>query len=522
MHLSDNWLDSYSNECLHPSANVSIESILSQKQDDKTKLILLTGSCGSGEASVTSCLLQKYLNENALFGAQCVFYIRFANIDLNFKSTLLEFLIPTFTSPWIINSDISGRVLKHINLNEKICVILDNLTFANLWLSEKHFEMFNYNRKKEEASGKAHLKNLLYGNALPGATVFVTIKPSQMLLIPADIKPDMIINILGLDQKALKKATKKVYGESSHAICRYMESYPELYQFCVTLSNYFAVTHMINKIILSKKIDEPFYCFPLTQVFLPSLALVLLNQKNVQGQCNILFAVKCVWQCFTQKTRVINKIPDKETHFCPMIDVFLQLRLPQDFHNKFDVCFYEICQDCFTAMFLLFVNQENDKDFKDYLDCQLKPQLTNGSMQNREVTKLLFGLCNKFVFDYIKLLIPSCTFPSVRSTKLSDYAMNILTTEETSLCKSTATLLFASSLAFEKQCHDFSVKLAECFPKIISVTDECSKSEIVAFIYVLKKRETELQINKISSLNEPRRDLFVNAKNLPDCIIMDT
>ena len=489
---------------------ISLSQIFNKNKPPNSTFVALVGASGSGKTTFAKQILEKYSKNKVFLGAEYLFYMQFSDIDLNYKSNLFQFLASTFPYQWLLNNKICANVLKQITESSKLCLIIDDFVTKNI-----NFPNFVPPLSKSETicSGETHLVNILSGNALPGATIIVTFRPNQVLGLPNPLKPYLMVHILSLKEKNRKEISKCISFEQSTAILRYIQTYPQLNKFCVVPGNCFAVMHIIDAFCLSRNNCDPIVCFPLTQIFVASLALLFLDKGLKQSQCNLSCVVKHAWGFFSKENLNLHKEHCNGEHACQLFEMFLQLIHSKWFFSVYVVRFYTICQNFFIAVGLLYFNQENSKNLNDYLKNCLKRQILDPTQDSKEISKFLFGLCNNVTFIYMEQLLPSYNLLSNLPNILRNSVIDVFSDEKKDQLKKFSTLIFISSLAFEMQDDLFRKKLANtCFPDEIHVNDDCSPFEIVAFFYVLEGRATYCRVCDTLYFTGENKNCFLKIK----------
>ena len=224
--------------------------------------------------------------------------MQFSDIDLNYKSNLFQFLASTLPYQWLLNNKICSNVLKQITESSKLCLIIDDFVTKNI--NFPHF-VPPLSESETICYGENHLVNILFGNALPRATIIVTFRSNQVLELPNALKPYLMVHILSLKEKNQQEISKCISFEKSKAILRYIQAYPQLNKFYVVPENCFAVMHIIHAFCLSKNSCDPIIYFSLKQIFVASLALLFLDKGLKQSQCNLSCVVKRAWGFFRMK-----------------------------------------------------------------------------------------------------------------------------------------------------------------------------------------------------------------------------
>ena len=513
LQLSDSFPDPRdTNQVQNQISNISLNHLFKKHQPSNSTFVALVGAGGSGKTTFSKQILDEYSKTNTFFGIEYLFYMRFSDIDLNCKSNLLQFLASTFPYQWLLNNTTCANVLKKIIEKSKLCIIIDGFNTKNINFPNPVLPL-----PKPEAifSGATHLVNILSGNALPGATVIATFRPNQLLGLPTALKPHLVVNILGLKQKNQEEISKNLLISSTEVIVMYIDAYPQLKNFCSVPENCLAVMHIINEFCLSEEVFNPLTCFPLAQIFVSSFALLFLDKSLKYSQCNLFCAVERAWGYFSDKSLNFHEENINKIHVCEIIEIFFQLLPPKCCFSGYEVCFYSICQNFFIAVGLLYFDKKDCKTLNKYVEKWLKSQILDATQDFREITRFLFGLCNIVVFDYIKQLLPSFPLLGNQSKILTDCVIAVFSNEKNDQLKDFSTLLFVSSLAFEMQNNSFTKKLANtCFPDKIYVSDNCSFREIVAFLYVLQARTTNLIVYGTSCFTEEIKKFVTNVEQV--------
>ena len=476
----------------------------------KLQFYAIVGGSGSGKTTLSKIFLNDYASKKQLLECEYVFYIKFTDINFNKEYNLLQLLAPTLPHDWILDNCVARNILNEIAQNGKTLIIIDHFVTGNInfYHGPTTFETSNL-----ITTGETHIKNLLLGNALPSAKVFVFFRPWQMIELPPNFKYFQLKHIFDLNKFSRKQISQNIFTVNSSLIEKYIEAYPELTNFCNTPSNCFAVMHILDSFLNSNKsASDPLLSFPLTRVFVPSLVLLIWENGLRTNKCDLFCAIKLAWQKFSKTNFCFEKELSNISHTCNMVDLFLQIH-----QNTFNVSFCNICQDFFVAVYLLYFDR-SCINFNQYLDDYLKVQLSDAKTQPNSVIKFMFGLCSNIAIDYYKQLLPFSIDIEDKSKKLTELVFCTLQTVKKNHFELFSNLLFVSNLAFEMQCDSFTKQLANnFFPSHVYAEKDCCARDIAGFMYVLQARETELCVHKTSSFVRECFDTFWKGlKVLPD------
>ena len=495
----------------YSSGNISLNHLFGASLIQNPTFLAIVGPSGSGKTTLIKQLLKEYSEKKILFGAEYVFHIQFSDIDLNYESNLLEFLASTLPCHWLLNTTVSTNVLNQAFKTGKICIIIDNFIVEKIKFPQTNLDL---DTLKTVSNGKTHLINILSGKAFPGATVIVTLQPSQLLKLPIAFKPDSFANISGITKNDQKELSKEISKEYSDEIISYINTYPTLNKFCLLPANCLAVIHMTKVFFSLKNNAIPLLRFPMTQIFVASLVLVFLDKGLTHSQCNFSYIAEWCWKNFIEKNLNFNQFYIREKHTGQVFETFVQLVPPKFFLSGFNSCFNDVCLNFFVAVFLLYFD-DDCSNFNKYLKNNLRPQVLNGNLDFREITKFLFGLCNDVTFDYIEELLPSSTLSYDKLKTLTNFLFGMLREVKTDEVNLFSTLLFISSFAFEMQSDIFREKLANnYFPDEIYVSNDCNISDLAAFVYILQARKTDLKLCNVSCFTGENKNFFLKAKKL--------
>ena len=472
--------------------------------EKKLKFTAIVGGSGSGKTSLLKLVLHHYASEKELLGAEYVFFIKFTHTNLNKECNLLQLLAPALPHDWIIDKSVVKKILEEIDQKGKTIIIIDHFITRNInfYRTPSTFGSSNF-----ITTGETHIKNLLLGHALAAAKVFVFFRPWEMIELPPNFNCFQLKHIFSINKLSHKQMSQNITKENSSLLEKYIEAYPELSDFCDTPSNCFAVMHILNSFLNSEKlVSDSLVSFPLTRIFVPSLVLLISENGLRTNKCDLFCAITIAWQKFSKTDFCFEKELNNISHTCNMVDLFLQID-----QKSFNISFCNIYQDFFVAVYLLYFDRYCI-NFIKYLDDHLKVELSNAKTEPNSIIKFMFGLCNNFVFNYLKQLLSSYNYIDDKSKKLTEFVISILETIKENDFKSFSTVLFVSTLAFEMQCDSFTKKLAnDFFPSHVYAKKDCCVRDIAAFMYVLQARETKLCVHNTSSFSRECLDMFLNG-----------
>ena len=130
-------------------------------------MAFLIGEAWIEKSTLSKVLAQKMLdNENSLFGAEIVFYIRLRDINYSKKTDLLHFLTQGSSICQNYTNGERKKILEAIlNCGNGVCIVMDELDEAII-NSKKYRPEYAIH---SQATPEGFLKNLVDGKLLLGA-----------------------------------------------------------------------------------------------------------------------------------------------------------------------------------------------------------------------------------------------------------------------------------------------------------------------------------------------------------------
>ena len=139
-------------------------------------IVGILGEAGMGKTTLLTSVLEEILNENANpYNAECVFYLKFEELNYVSETTFLHFLTSSsIPSRFTEHQTMMKKFLDELNENDHVCVIMDGFDHADLRSDFARVSKLNIN---DRAVPKDFLGNLMQGKILIKAKKIISSRP---------------------------------------------------------------------------------------------------------------------------------------------------------------------------------------------------------------------------------------------------------------------------------------------------------------------------------------------------------
>ena len=470
-------------------------------------IVGVAGQAGIGKTTLTKILVQKALNEG-LYNLDYIFYIRFRDLDYVKKISFLQFLTNDINIVKSYSETESEKLLKMLENNERVGIILDGFDEAAIKGKSKPFRSrcSIYDVEKVEI----FIKNLLFGNILPKAKKLITSRPRQLLKLHMDCRPKLIVNILGINKKGQDQICSDICkSEKSQMdkLNQYINDRPDLKGYCYVPINCILVMLCIHMNFLS---SDTIAMDSITTILVATLGLFINNghldgeEFQIQNLCSLAYSGFIANRLYFEKKDLKKaKINHKNetTFLTASITNEVNLKLWDGIKRSRTYFSHLILQEFFVALHLfLFIDPK-----------QLYKSLKSiGSSKFEMIIKFFFGLFNSSTLDYLRALLPSEILEQshfekkkeILKTALFDYLDK--TKHKYDKQDSCSKLLGLSTWMYEMRDDKFTFDVALYLENRIVITGDILFSDIPALHYLLRSRNLFHVNLKILDPNVPK------------------
>ena len=476
--------------------------------------VAVSGQAGIGKTTLTKQLVEKVLNKE-LLNIDFLFYVSLKKVNYNKEISVLQFLLTNLDSSWIHDPTSDDKILKQLENNENVLIILDGLDEATIELTKlcPNAKLYDKNIKPEVL-----LKNILNGNILCKAKKLITSRPRQILELRKEYRPHCIVDVLGINLEAQRQICKNICKDEndSEKVLVELLNQPELKAQC-----YVPIICIFTIYWLYQKLRHPDETVAFASV--TNIILNVLETFETHGIAKSEFELeklsKLAWEGLSCKKyefseKEIKKSKLKEENLNTVLTTNTRICLLHV--EKITYFSHLILQEFFSAVCLILFLPFND--FKDVLSAN------NEEFGNLDVVKnFVFGLCNTNTYDRLtnlqsNLLPDSSDFKKKKSFLEQLVCKNAKNVSSGNIPK----YLEICSLVYEMQNRDLTKKVVGCFPKKlkISFNDNIFPHDIGSLFYVLQERQELLKfkIDRPTCVGDSHERLLKKIASMPECI----
>ena len=484
----------------------SNQNLTEEERAQLGNLIAVIGQAGIGKSTLTKSILKQIL-EKDLFGINYPFYLQFRDIDFTQDTNLLSFLAQTLSLSWINNPERRDAVLTALSLRSDVILIMDGFDEAIVDASTIPTTNLHATVKPE-----VFIKNILRGEIFGNAKKIVTSRPRQLLELPKEIRPNYILNILGLKTEEQHQICKDVCDEDADQVFHYIQQQPSIATYCYVPCNCILVMHAIHnmKNLQSSKNHQVSMPETITDIFAIVLCLFVISPHVRDTRSDILLQklARLAWEGF--KTRKFT-FSEKELRKAQISEAELNLFLVTSFtpsamafvggSKKTFYFSHLLIQEFLAALYLFYFTSLEEfkqlvtgKSFGSIRYLKPKFRLTEGDWEI--VTKFLFGICNKETQARL-----SDTFSELESSEsdkvntLCKFARDNLPNQSTSDNSYFQKLIPVCNWVHEMHDDDFATKIAGRLMKKIIINGKVLPSDVASLNYVLCYRQAPIYLD---------------------------
>ena len=477
--------------------------------------IAVVSNAGVGKTTFFKSLLSRYAKHKNLYGFEFVFYINCSYVNFDNRCNPLKFFVRNLPYLWIDSIETSSKVLEE--LEGKMCILFDNLSYADMCFDA----MSPIEHLKTE---RIFLTKILKRDLHEKDKVLVSLRPlvfNKFINLMSSHKFFWSkVYIQGLSNYNQTEICKFHSKNNCDEIMKYIQAYPNLASFCSVTSNFYAVMHTLNKFITSAgtSFSSSLICFPRTRIFVPSLMLVLWSHGFKHNKCNLHDVIKLAWNEFQNQhlAQIGDALHDLTTD-SKLADIFFEILPKEPSTDSFTISIVNIASNFFAAVHLLYMEKSQpcfNNIVLQYINPE--PETNQPNVYYKEITRFLYGLCNKSITKYLEKLLPGHYCCKTADVQLKQHITDTLNNLPADSEKIFSVILSVCSLVFEMHDDQFAAIVADFLPDFITVTssNNTSTSEIAGLAYVLSKRmKKPIRIFlKGFDIFKANKDLFELAK----------
>ena len=480
---------------------------------EKGNVVGVIGQAGVGKSTLIKNLLCRNVNNERLYKADFVFYVKLRDFFDETKINLFQFLMGNTaydSLEWMKNLVIRQGILKLLSQSESVCILLDGLDEADIDVT-----CLSVNPKIEfqtygQSSSKHYILGLLSGQILKNAKKIITSRPGQMLDLPHIYKPKFIVKIFGIKQQDVKQICLDICGnEYASEVLSRIESQPDLLSYCLVPINCVLTVFCIHRFLemkMQKSLPNSITdVFVLTFFFFSKTEHVRENLKefDIKSFSDLEKISKLAWSGIKNRKlyfdeddlKAVGLTDTNISSFTVKLNKKNQESRLKILENATKKCIYFshlLLQEFFAAVYCLHF-MSFIKFYVTFFSPFRQFRLTDNRFEM--ITKFMFGLSHAHTFDSLKEVYPKISKPIKNMKRLQDLATSIASVHPAKLLSGTSEFQRVCCWAYETQDLKFGEKLAESLPKTLTFhITHLQPSDILSFCYVIKARKTVLDL----------------------------
>ena len=466
-----------------------------------SNIVGMVGQAGIGKTTLTKVIL-KMVAENNLYGAEYVFYLKCRDFDYSTKTDLLSLLTPSIALKWKTDANRRNAVLSALAANDNVLIILDG--FDEVIRDKTLNSDYTINRHSQ-AFPLAFINHLLGGQIVSKWKKIVTSRPRQLYDLSRDFRPRFILNVLGLNKKAQQQLCQNICGENSDHIFRYVQSLPGIAAYCYVPVNCILVFHSVFTSGLNSTLPPT-----LSSVFARAFVLFLSTphaRKHFQLQkfANLayrLFKSNSLYFDETDLKEVDLLVEEQNAYLTNRTTNLVTLVTGKPSNVMYFT--HLLFEESLVAIDLLFFTRSS-KFKKLFIGTRLfrafnirKPVYDLCESRFENITRFLFGFCNKTTFSYLKQTFPRLQFPRQQAKFLQQFALNYHPCHGKSTYLEKYLIVF--TWVYEMNDSQLTDQFASSLPnEIYFNTRSMLPSDISAIHYVFQARTSPLKVVIVKS-----------------------
>lgn len=455
----------------------------------KGNVIGVVGNPGIGKTTLMKKWVKQVLHRELLPNVSFLFYILIRNIDYSTKVTLFHFLLSTIMPRANHSPEFDKYWMERIVGDRDVLIALDGLDEARV----DNFAVRAPTVNIQSLADPFHLiLNLISGKLLPFARVVVTSRPNQLFRLHSDHKPGFIVQILGLDQKGQDDLGEQIALDYYKTIRPTLVKNPDAFAYCHVPINFILTVDYL----MSTSRDIKFLC--MTQVLAAACESYSCSDhvRSVADDCQLDKLSRLAFTGFTKSQIFFTesdfqraKIDEKVVQSFLDTSITKKAKIKSKILNghKRNYFSHLIWQEFFAAMYLMLFGSEEEYE----------KSLENVSDDRWEVvSKFLFGLTNKEVFDNLKDITPDSKtglwprkkekLKSVACSHLQRLSLQDQTPADKSKMVDFEKLLKSCGWVQEANDLEFTRSFASNLPGNIAFSTTVLPSDIANFFYIVR------------------------------------
>ena len=480
----------FASQSISPDA-AKEEYILKQSNN-----ILVTGQAGIGKTTLTKMLVKLLLeNEIPQVEAKYIIYVKIRTINFETPCSLVEFLedfAGFYTASF--NEDIDRLTFKDVKSlcnSSQVAMVFDGMDEANTSKLKEEPPLLNIERV---VCPSIILRNLMQGNVFPKAKKLWTSRQRQAYELHEKVRPDTIVQILGLDQQAQEELGKQLCtDEGWPQVKEYLEDHPDLQVICyVPVICIIAISSIYSSLVLK---EEDVELHTMTDVLAYALDLYA-RSPHLRGHEEEISKIPVLAFDSFDKEKIIfdeRDLKDAGIHE-KAFEAFLITAVDKDTNFKLKLVVGDkkssfshlIWHEMFTA--IMGVMYKKPFELREYL-----PKLLQARWE--VVAKLMFGLTHESTIKRLKTIFSDWSEEDIRDNRqeLKDFAVIQMKAykalDPNHPEEKTQKLIQVCTWIQESNSQDFIELARDQLPNVVDLNGELLPSDIRCIANVLPDRQ---------------------------------
>jgi len=259
-------------------------------------IVVITGPAGIGKTTLSRMVVKLRLDDKLFEKQGFIFYIRFREIRFNTPITLLQLLLTGSNISWNYCQWFDQKLINSLEDGSSILIIMDGLDEAN---TTAFTSSASPQITASVVTADEHIKRLILGKVLPKAQKLITSRPRQFLDLHAELKPKLVVRVLGLGREAqLNISTQICQGQPLDVFDKtqdFLNKNPRISSLCFVPVLCILINFVVSRDIADKQTTD---IQSLTAVFVKTLKY-FSSGPNFKGEHAELGTVaKLAWEGF--------------------------------------------------------------------------------------------------------------------------------------------------------------------------------------------------------------------------------